>query len=109
MRKKRFIAKTKKETKKLSQKNRMEHKGPSVDNDENTTPDIVRTPLENIHPNPAVGESMKVFENGEKLPDVGKCVVCQEIRPIYHASFNNPDTNVKLQPWKLNKKFLQSL
>ena len=53
------------------------------------------------HENPKVRSSTERFIEGEDKHDVDTCVVCLETHPVFHPSFDNKKTTVKLNPWKL--------
>ena len=77
----------------------------SVPTEINENPDTpVNSVSTEIHQNPKVYESIKKFENGEMNHKTVKCTVCQEIKPLFHVSFENKDNRlVNINNVKLNK------
>ena len=67
-----------------------------------TEPGIHTDPLPTFyHQNPKVRSSTQRFIEGEDKHEIDTCVVCLETRPVFHSSFDNKKTTVKLNPWKL--------
>lgn len=65
-------------------------------------------PLKNIHPDPMVISSIKNFKEGEEKHTVATCNVCKETRPVFHASYHNKTSHVKLNSWKIDKNGLRA-
>ena len=48
--------------------------------------EIIQANTDSIHPNPDVQEAAKRFDSGELLHKLGRCVCCQQLRPMFHAT-----------------------